>query len=101
MKQFNINDYIYIQITEEGWAHLAKTVSKCYVENCIKDNRIKIKNDIWYKLQCHEVFSLFPIRLWAPPLFSPRIMFDDGSLHSIANSDKEGLQGFEEATNGI
>jgi len=30
MKKFNINDYMYIQITEEGRKHLKKTVGDEY-----------------------------------------------------------------------
>ena len=31
MKKFNLNDYMYIQITEEGWRHLEKTVGIEYI----------------------------------------------------------------------
>ena len=38
MKKFNINDHIYIQITEHGWKHLKKTVGDDYIKHCI-DNK--------------------------------------------------------------
>lgn len=36
MKKFNVNDYMYIQITEDGWKHLEKTVGIDYINACIK-----------------------------------------------------------------
>jgi len=51
MKKFNINEYMYIQITEEGWKHLEKTVGIDYINACIKTpNYTKIiDGETWYR----------------------------------------------------
>ncbi len=55
MKKFNINDYIYIQITPEGWSYLKKTVGKDYLKDT---ERKEINGETWHRLQAHEVFRL-------------------------------------------
>jgi hypothetical protein len=82
MKTFNINDYIYIQITETGWNHLRKTVGEDYIKYCIdrKPYRVEIEGDIWYRLQAHNVFDILALDGTDKLLYSPNIMFDDDSL---------------------
>lgn len=80
MKKFNINNYMYIQITEEGWKHLQNTVEPNYIKTCIENRKIEIKNEIWYKLQCHNVFSLFPVNIGSLLMFSTNVMFDEEDL---------------------
>ena len=58
MIKFNINDYIYVQITKEGWKHLEKEVSKEYIKHCIYPYKKEIKGKVWYKLQMHQVFDV-------------------------------------------
>lgn len=77
MKKFNINHYIYIQITDYGWKHLEKTVGDEYIKFCIENKKIEINNEIWYKLQMHEAISLFPINFGDYPFYNTTIMFDD------------------------
>ncbi len=79
MKKFNINDYMYIQITEKGWDHLKKTVGEDYIKHCITSVYYKreIDGEIWYRLQCHEVFDLMPINVGVQPLFNTNVMFDN------------------------
>lgn len=77
MKKFNINEYMYIQITEDGWKHLKETVGEEYIEACVKSREKEIDSEIWYKLQCHNVFDLFPIRLGQRPYFNTIVMFDE------------------------
>ena len=77
MKKFNINAYVYIQITEEGWAHLEKTQPSDYVNVCIKPRLVKIDGEIWYKLQCWTVFELFPVGMGLKHFFNINILIDD------------------------
>ena len=51
MIKFNINEYIYIQITEEGWTHLRRTVGRDYINHCIKasSNEKEIEGETWYR----------------------------------------------------
>lgn len=59
MKTFNLNDYLFVQITEYGWERLKETVGDSYIENCIKQYETIIDGDIWYKMQGHHMITLF------------------------------------------
>ena len=85
MKKFNINDYIYIQITGEGWEHLFKTVSTDYIDNCIKNRKIILDGIIWYKLQFHVALELLPINGSGKLRFETTILFDDNDLNKLIN----------------
>lgn len=82
MKNFNINEYMYIQITEEGWKHLENTVGIDYINICIKHirNEKLINGETWYKLQCWECFSLLPPNFGGRSLFNSNVMFDEESF---------------------
>ena len=85
MKKFNINDYIYIQITEKGWTHLRNTVGDDYITHYIKALGYQkyINGESWYRLQCHQVFGIFPIQFGNHIFFNSNIMIDDLSLTSL------------------
>jgi hypothetical protein len=72
--KLNINDTICIQITEFGWAHLKNTKDDAYIEHCVKNRAVTIDNKIWYKLQIHHVFSLFPVDASKPNYFWPTML---------------------------
>jgi hypothetical protein len=74
--KFNLNDYIYIQINDNGWDHLKKTVGDDYIEHCIENHKVEIKNETWYKLQCHSVFDIFPMNYGGESLINTNIMFE-------------------------
>lgn len=82
MKKFNINNHMYIQITEEGWKHLEKTVGVDYVNACIKTpHHTKIiDGETWYKMQCWSCFDLMPPNFGGKPLFNTNVMFDQEEL---------------------
>ena len=82
MKKFNINDYMYIQITEKGWKHLESTVGSDYIRHCINavGYRKEIEGQIWHRLQAHCVFDLLPMGTGFDLLYNPNIMFDEISL---------------------
>ena len=82
MKKFNINNYIYIQITKRGWKHLSETLDNSYIENCIKNKKVEIDDEIWYKLQCYEVFQLFVCEVGSEPMFETNVMFDDRCIEN-------------------
>ena len=85
MKKFNINEYMYIQITEEGWIHLRKTVGEEYITHCIEAPSYKkvINGEIWHRLQCWNVFNLFPSNFGGQPLFKTNVMFEVKALKAI------------------
>lgn len=92
MKKFNINDHMYIQITDAGWAHLRKSLSETkyitidperYIKHCIDNRKIEIDGEIWYRLQMHFVFDHFPVEEGRPMLFKTNVMFDDVDLKNI------------------
>jgi hypothetical protein len=80
MKKFNINDSMFIQITEEGWDHLRNTVGQEYIEVCIDSRAIEIEGEIWYDLQCWDIFNLLPPIFGCPSLFKNNVMFDENDL---------------------
>lgn len=83
MKKFNINNHMYIQITEYGWKYLKKTVGQDYIKHCIESPHYKknINGEVWYRLQCHQVFELLPINSAINPLFNTNVMFDSDEMH--------------------
>lgn len=83
MKKFNINNYMYIQITDKGWKFLKETFNADYIEHRILKQKIQIKNDIWYRIQCYEVFDIFPVTIGCEPLFEMNVMFDDNDITSF------------------
>lgn len=85
MKKFNINDPIYIQITDEGWKHLKQTVNEEYINNTIIPRKIVINDENWYKLTCWNVFDLFPPNFGGPTLFNANIMFENNHLKEIVS----------------
>ena len=80
MKKFNINNYIYVQINESGWQHLSMTVEQGYITNCIKNRKVVINGVDWYRLQCHNVFDLFPMDGTFCCHIGTTIMFDESDL---------------------
>lgn len=81
MKKFNINEYMYIQITEQGWNHLNKTVGNDYIEACIKIREVTIDGELWYRLQCHNVMELFPMN--GTVYYNTNVMFDDYAIKEL------------------
>jgi len=87
MKTFNLNDYIYIEITELGWMHLKKTLTSPiqkadeYIKHCITPYKKVIDGKDWYRLQAHQVFSLLPIGMGFNTLYKPTIMIDEEALN--------------------
>lgn len=80
MKKFNINHNICIQITDEGWKHLKKTVGDDYIKHCIKPYKTEIENETWYKLQAHQVFDLLPINVGSRPTYNTNVLIDENDL---------------------
>lgn len=80
MKKFNINESIYITITEHGFRHLQQKLGNDYIDNCIMPNRYLIDGAIYYKLQCYEVFRLFPLTLGGDLMFGTNILIPDFNM---------------------
>jgi hypothetical protein len=59
MITFNLNNYIYVEITDIGWKHLQDTVRPEYIEHCIDPYKRIIDEKVYYKLQAHRVMQLF------------------------------------------
>lgn len=84
MKKFNINSNIYIQITSQGWEHLVKTVGMDHIKHSILPRQVFVTNDVWFKLQCHEVFRLFPTDpSTGDLLFKTTILLNEESLDNF------------------
>ena len=79
MKKFNLNNYVFVQITEYGWEKLKETVGNDYIQHCILSKEIIIFGEKWYKLQGHQMITLFGKMLFIAS-HSPincNIMFED------------------------
>lgn len=72
MATFNLNAYWLVQINEIGWRHLRSTLSEPeeYIKNCILPYATDLNEETWYKLQAHQVISLFGAKI-GPPNLSP------------------------------
>jgi hypothetical protein len=82
MLKFNINEYMYIKITDAGWKHLKETVGENYINNCIKrpEYEKEIAGEKWYRLQCWNCFDLMPPYFGGKALFESNVMFDEKDL---------------------
>ena len=82
MVKFNINDYMYVRITEDGWKHLEETVGAEYISACIKrpEYEKEIDGEMWYRLQCWNCFELMPPNFGGRAYFNTNVMFDESSF---------------------
>lgn len=82
MKKFNINDYMYIRITDAGWKHLRETAGEKYIKDFIKIPECEkiINGEMWYRLQCWSCFDLMPINFGGSPLFEPDVIFNANDI---------------------
>lgn len=87
MKKFNINDFMYIQITDAGWKHLKETVGDLYIKHCIKAPAYEktIDGEVWYRLQMHEVTNILHGSSGFNVLYKPSVMFDEEALSNISH----------------
>ena len=84
MKKFNINNHMYIQITSEGWKYLQHVNTESYIRQCVLSKEVLIEGKPWYRLQTHEIFSMFPVQITGRlPLFETTVMFDDEDLTEV------------------
>jgi hypothetical protein len=88
MKAYNLNHYMYIQINEKGWEHLRQTVGQDYIKHRILSYAKEIDGKKWYRLQCHSVFSLFPITYGHQSLINTNVMFDDDAFTELKQETK-------------
>lgn len=82
MKKFNINNHMYIRITEDGWKHLRKEVGEDYIKLCIDRDEYRhvIDGVVWHRLQVHEIFDILPNTSSSKLLFETDVMFDEEVL---------------------
>lgn len=64
MKTININNNVLVAITKEGFDHLKETVTEDYVKHCILHYETVIDGKTYYKLQLHNVISLFGEKIY-------------------------------------
>ena len=63
-REFNLNEYILVNITEYGWEELSKTKRPEFIEHCIKAKKQVVNGTDYYKLQAHFVIDTFGSMLW-------------------------------------
>lgn len=79
LKQFNVNQYAYVKITREGWAHLAKNFDEDYINHCILSRAVEANGEIWHKIQLWKVFDLLPSDM-LNTFFEPNVLIDEADL---------------------
>ncbi len=85
--QFNLNDYILVQITDYGWKELEKHEQKTnnvgFVEHCIKSKKEVVDGVDYYRLQAHNIPDFFGDMVWAsfPAPIKPIILVETKSLY--------------------
>lgn len=56
MIKYNINNYMYIKITDFGKELIINKFGYSYFENCVEKNK---KDNGYYQLQCHHIMNYF------------------------------------------
>lgn len=82
MKKLNINNEVYIQITDLGWQYLADSVGEDYINTCIKtkSREKELDGEIWYEFSLWECFDLMPVYHGSELYFKTTIMIDEKFL---------------------
>jgi hypothetical protein len=87
MVQFNLNDYVLIQITEEGFRALERKYARhtAFVDICIRDKREVIDGKEYYRLQAHSVMQYFGdiIGTYNPGHISTNILVPSKSVSTL------------------
>lgn len=84
MKQYNINEYIYIHITERGWEYLNNIWGSDHVKKYIEPYNKVINGKVYHQMQCHVAFNDLPTRENGKGvLFEPTIFIDDSNLKEV------------------
>ena len=86
--QYNICDYVYIRITDEGMQYIKNKYNESYIKYCIEGKKVEINQEIWYRFQCFEVFKLFPVDIFKPAPFKFNVMFESVYLNEIFKVNK-------------
>lgn len=82
LQKFNIGKCVYVQITDEGWKHLRRTLTEPedYIKYCIEPYKIIIDDKIWYKMQLFSVMELLGYNMFVNPKIKPLIYIDSSDL---------------------
>lgn len=82
MVKYNINNYIYIKLTDYGKQLIIKEYGCSYFEACVESNK---QENGYYKLQCHEVMRYFGEHLFngCEMPFETTVYFDKHELEYI------------------
>lgn len=68
LTKFNLNNYIFVQITQYGKEWLIDNSGMDFWENVIESRKVIIDGEEWYELQAHNIPDYFGAAVWA---FSP------------------------------
>lgn len=62
--QFNLNDYVLVQLTEKGKKKVIESAGQEYFDSVIKPKETIIGDTTYYKLQAHQLMSLWEPADW-------------------------------------
>jgi hypothetical protein len=79
MTVFNLNDFVYVCPSEYGVKEAIKEVGQKYWDVCIEPNKTAINDKTYYRIQWHEIITLWRNATWAthPCPIDINILIDD------------------------
>ena len=87
-REFNINYYMYVKLTEFGKAKIIEKYGPEYFEHCVESN---LQPDGYYRLQAHTVMNLLGEYCYNGALhlpFLPSVYFTDDDLKGLTGTWK-------------
>ena len=86
MVKYNINNYIFIKLTDYGKELIIKKHGYSYFEACVESNK---REGGYYQLQCHEVMNYFGEHLYngCKMPFEPTVCFRRADLENYTEGD--------------
>lgn len=82
---FNVNDYVYVKLTDAGIQHIINKYDYGYFKYCIEANK---EPDGYYAIQMHTFMELFGEMLWLglrpnEMPFETTVYFKGKDLHEL------------------
>lgn len=79
MIKYNVNNYMYIKITDFGKELIINKFGYSYFENCVERNK---QENGYYKLQCHHIMNYFGEHLYngCKIPFEPTVYLDEKEI---------------------
>ncbi len=80
MKKFNVNGYIYVQLTKKGIEHIKSKNGLNYFKEIVESRKQIINGDTWYRLQFHMFMDIVENTYGKSKMFNSTVMFSEDDL---------------------